>query len=85
MTDSYMLFQVLLFSVVPMNHIRVIEAFYDGQELVVRSTKNYDIQHRDLDLLIRLSRWWVRYPSQKDTSGFVPVSLEEILAARGLV
>lgn len=27
-----------------MNHIRVIEAFYDGEELVVRRTQNYDIQ-----------------------------------------
>ncbi|OJJ80188.1 uncharacterized protein ASPGLDRAFT_135390 [Aspergillus glaucus CBS 516.65] len=76
---------VLLFSVVPMNHIRVIEAFYDGKELVVRSTKNHDIEHRDLDLIIRLSRWWVGYPSQKDTRGFAPAALEEILAARGLV
>lgn len=48
---------ILLFSVVPMNHIRVIEAFYDGEELLVRRTQNYDIQHRNLDLLIRLSRW----------------------------
>lgn len=68
-----------------MNHIRVIGAFYDGKELVVRSTKNHDIEHRDLDLIIRLSRWWVGYPNQKDTEGFVPAAPEEILAARGLV
>lgn len=63
-----------------MNHIRVIEAIHDGKELVVRSTESYDIKHRNLDLLIRLSG----YPSEEnDAKGFVPT--KDILAAIGLV
>lgn len=42
--------QAFLFSVMPTNHIRVIEVFYDG--LVACSTKNYGIRHRDLDLYL---------------------------------
>lgn len=56
-----------------MNHIRVLEAFQDGEELVVRSIKNYDIGSRNLDTLLLLSRWWLGYPSDKlDTRGYVP-------------
>lgn len=56
-----------------MSHVRVLEAFQDGEELVVRSSKNYDIGSRNLDTLLLLSRWWLGHPNDKlDIRGYVP-------------
>ncbi|ODM15552.1 hypothetical protein SI65_09155 [Aspergillus cristatus] len=56
-----------------MNHVRILEAFHDGNELVVRSTQNYDLEHRNLDTLLLLSRWWLGHSNkEKDTNGYVP-------------
>lgn len=59
--------QVLLFSVVGLHHVRVLEAFFQDEELVVRTTGLYDLGKQDDELLMRLSRWWLGHASGRST------------------
>lgn len=59
--------QVLLFSVVGMHHVRVLEAYFDGKELVVGATGLYDLEQRNHELLIQLSRWWLGHAGDRST------------------
>ncbi|KAI9372849.1 hypothetical protein BJX61DRAFT_542287 [Aspergillus egyptiacus] len=59
---------VLLFSIVGMHHLRVLEAFFDGENLVIRTTQNFDIGQPDRKFFITLSRWWLGFPSSKSTA-----------------
>ncbi|KKZ66140.1 hypothetical protein EMCG_08129 [[Emmonsia] crescens] len=61
---------VLLFSVVGMHHIRVVEAYSNGEGLVVRATRLYDLKHRDHKLLIQLSKWWLSHASDRSTQEY---------------
>ncbi|EGC45060.1 conserved hypothetical protein [Histoplasma capsulatum var. duboisii H88] len=61
---------VLLFSVVGMHHIRVLEAYFNGKELVVRATGLYDLEHRNHKLLIQLSKWWLGHASDRSTQEY---------------
>ncbi|OJD16610.1 hypothetical protein AJ78_03250 [Emergomyces pasteurianus Ep9510] len=61
---------VLLFSVVGMHHIRVLEAYFNGEELVVRATELYDLEHRNHKLLIQLSKWWLGHASDMSTQEY---------------
>ncbi|KAK2768593.1 hypothetical protein FQN54_000449 [Arachnomyces sp. PD_36] len=63
----HMIAPVLLFSVVGMHHVRVLEAFFDGKELEVRTTGLYDLGQKNEELLIHLSRWWLGHASDKST------------------
>lgn len=42
-------------------HFRVLEAHFDGNRLVVRSTPLYDMRRKrqDRDFLQSLTRWWL--------------------------
>lgn len=53
-------FKILIFSVMAPWHLRVLEAYYNGNNLVVRSTPLYDIREKmeDDDFLQNLTRWW---------------------------
>ncbi|OJD23817.1 hypothetical protein ACJ73_04830 [Blastomyces percursus] len=61
---------VLLFSVVGIHHIRVVEAYSNGKELVVRATGLYNLKHRNHKLLIQLSKWWLSHASDKSTQEY---------------
>ncbi|OAX77498.1 hypothetical protein ACJ72_08203 [Emergomyces africanus] len=61
---------VLLFSVVGMHHIRVLEAYFNGKELVVRATELYDLEHQNHKLLIQLSKWWLGHASEMSTQEY---------------
>jgi hypothetical protein len=50
-----------------MHHLRVLEAYFDGEELFVRTTKLYDMEKQIHDVLLRLSRWWLGHASDKPT------------------
>ncbi|KAL4801832.1 hypothetical protein BDV18DRAFT_164644 [Aspergillus unguis] len=49
------------------HHLRVIEAYHDGQELVLRTTPLLDMARRDEDLLRILTKWCLGGPSQQST------------------
>lgn len=44
-------------------HFRVLEAYFNGNNLVVRSTPLYDmmVKREDDDFLQNLTRWWFGY------------------------
>ncbi|QVM12355.1 hypothetical protein D8B26_006985 [Coccidioides posadasii str. Silveira] len=56
---SHIIAPVLLFSVVGMHHVRILEAYFNGKQLMVHSTKLYDLEQQNHELLIQLSRWWL--------------------------
>ncbi|RDW84140.1 uncharacterized protein DSM5745_04466 [Aspergillus mulundensis] len=58
---------VLIFSAIGEHHLRVIEAYHDGKELVMRTTKLFDLGQRDDDLLVTLSKWHLGGASAKST------------------
>ncbi|RAK78081.1 uncharacterized protein BO72DRAFT_376283 [Aspergillus fijiensis CBS 313.89] len=58
---------VLLLSAIGEHYLRVIEAYFDKGQLIMRSTPLMDMRERDLDRLITLSRWCWGGPSSKDT------------------
>ena len=59
--------QILLFSVVGMHHIQVLEAYFNGKELVVRTARLYDLGQANQELLILLLRWWLGHASNRST------------------
>ncbi|KAL1961045.1 hypothetical protein VTO42DRAFT_4933 [Malbranchea cinnamomea] len=60
---------ILLFSIVGLHHVRVLEAHFNGKQLVVRVTKLYNMEKKDTELLRLLSSWWLGHPSEKSTVG----------------
>ncbi|KAL2821903.1 hypothetical protein BJX63DRAFT_377399 [Aspergillus granulosus] len=59
---------VLIFSVIREHCLRVIEAYHDGEQLVMRTTPLVDLREADDDLFIKLSRWCLGGPSSKPTT-----------------
>ncbi|KAL4946271.1 hypothetical protein BDV06DRAFT_183086 [Aspergillus oleicola] len=59
---------VLLFSAIGDKHLRVIEAYHDGDHLVMRTTPLFDLSKPDEDLFIRLTRWGLGGPSTESTT-----------------
>ncbi|KAL4931964.1 uncharacterized protein BDV17DRAFT_288535 [Aspergillus undulatus] len=60
--------EVLLFSAIGEHHLRVIKAYHDDEQLVMRTTPLFDLRKRDDDLFIQLSRWCLGGPSSKPTT-----------------
>ncbi|PYI03932.1 hypothetical protein BO78DRAFT_321565 [Aspergillus sclerotiicarbonarius CBS 121057] len=58
---------VLLLSAIGEHFLRVIEAYFDKGQLVMRNTPLMDMRERDLDWLITLARWCWGGPSRKNT------------------
>ncbi|PYI29012.1 hypothetical protein BP00DRAFT_427912 [Aspergillus indologenus CBS 114.80] len=58
---------VLLLSAIGEHYLRVIEAYFDNGQLIMRSTPLMDMRERDLGQLITLVRWCWGGPSSKDT------------------
>jgi hypothetical protein len=50
-----------------MHHLRVLEAYFDGEELFVRTTKLHDMEKQNHDVLLLLSRWWLGHASDRST------------------
>ncbi|PLB40303.1 uncharacterized protein BDW47DRAFT_123801 [Aspergillus candidus] len=53
---------VLIFSVMYPHHLRVLEASYNGENLVVGKTPLYDMATYNYALLVSLAKWWLGYP-----------------------
>ncbi|KAL4792663.1 hypothetical protein BDV19DRAFT_368229 [Aspergillus venezuelensis] len=58
---------VLIFSAIGGHHLRVIEAYHDGEKLIMRTTKPYDMSKRDDNLINELTRWRLGGPTDKTT------------------
>ncbi|GAB1217429.1 hypothetical protein ATERTT37_006668 [Aspergillus terreus] len=52
---------VMLFSIMGPFHLRVLEAYYNGDKVVVRKTKLYDMRGYNPTTLDLLHRWWLGY------------------------
>ncbi|KAL2821902.1 hypothetical protein BJX63DRAFT_427262 [Aspergillus granulosus] len=59
---------VLIFSAIREHYLRVIEAYHDGEQLVMRTTPLFNLRKPDYDLFIQLSRWCLGGPSSKPTT-----------------
>ncbi|RDW84143.1 uncharacterized protein DSM5745_04469 [Aspergillus mulundensis] len=66
--DMNVLAPVLCFSAIGHHHLRVIEAYHDGVDLVVRSTPVFNMLHRDDELLMALAKCLLGGASDKPTS-----------------
>lgn len=51
----------MLFSIMGPFHLRVLEAYYNGNKVVVRKTKLYDMREYNPTTLDLLHRWWLGY------------------------
>ncbi|KAI9041454.1 uncharacterized protein KD926_006850 [Aspergillus affinis] len=51
--------QVMFYSAMGPQHIRVLEAYFNGENLVIRKTKLYDMTKYDAATLSLLTRWWM--------------------------
>ncbi|KAL4803992.1 hypothetical protein BDV18DRAFT_162402 [Aspergillus unguis] len=58
---------VLLFSAIGEHHLRVIEAYHDGEQLVMRTTPLFDLGKPHDSFLIKLTRWFLGGASSKST------------------
>ncbi|KAL4781983.1 hypothetical protein BJX76DRAFT_333893 [Aspergillus varians] len=58
---------VLLISAFGPHHLRVLESYHDGKELVVRATRLYDMRQRDEQLITTLAQWILGYASAEST------------------
>ncbi|KAE8153053.1 hypothetical protein BDV25DRAFT_137294 [Aspergillus avenaceus] len=52
---------VMVYSVMGPAHLRVLEAYYNGQHLVVRKTELYDMRDFNPALITLLTKWWLGY------------------------
>lgn len=53
-----MLMQVLLLPFMRPRHGRILQAHYDGINLVVLKSKLCDLRSKDVDALKLFARWW---------------------------
>lgn len=60
--DASMLMQVMLLSFMGPRHGRILQAHYDGTNLVVRKSKLFDLRSKDVDALKLFARWWCASP-----------------------
>ncbi|PWY86570.1 hypothetical protein BO94DRAFT_535734 [Aspergillus sclerotioniger CBS 115572] len=51
----------MVFSITGPQHLRVLEAFFDGQNLIVRQTRLYDLREYDAEVIDLLTRWWLGF------------------------
>ncbi|RAH87673.1 hypothetical protein BO86DRAFT_351692 [Aspergillus japonicus CBS 114.51] len=65
---------VILYSLMYPQQLRVLEAYFDGQNLVVSSTKLYDMRNEDTESLKWFLQWWLG-PPVGDTKS-IPVSCQ---------
>ncbi|KAB8257904.1 hypothetical protein BDV32DRAFT_126626 [Aspergillus pseudonomiae] len=52
---------VLLYSIMGPQQIRVLEAYFDGKNLIIRKTKLYDMKQEDMETVDLLTRWWLGF------------------------
>lgn len=55
---GHMMAPVLLFSLMGPQHARAIEAYHDGQHLILRTTKLYDFRTMNLQGVKDFAEWW---------------------------
>lgn len=49
-------------------HLRVLEAYYDGESLIIRKTKLYDMKEYNATTVESLTRWWFGYAAGETKS-----------------
>ncbi|KAF5864251.1 hypothetical protein ETB97_008248 [Aspergillus alliaceus] len=59
--DTHIVAPVMLLSVMGPQHVRMLETYFNGVELVVRQSRLYDMRKFDLGVLERFTRWWFGY------------------------
>ncbi|OGM39297.1 hypothetical protein ABOM_011967 [Aspergillus bombycis] len=52
---------VLLYSIMGPEQIRVLEAYFNGKNLIIRKTKLYDMKQEDMATVDLLTRWWLGF------------------------
>ncbi|KAJ5577505.1 uncharacterized protein N7459_006469 [Penicillium hispanicum] len=58
MLRAHLVAPLLLFSTMGPWHIRVLEAYFNGNKLVVRNTDLIDLRDKNDTVLKNLLRWW---------------------------
>lgn len=53
--------QVMMYSFMGPQQLRVLEAYFNGKNLVVRKTKLYDMAHGNTATIDLLCRWWIGF------------------------
>ncbi|PYI00547.1 hypothetical protein BO78DRAFT_329788 [Aspergillus sclerotiicarbonarius CBS 121057] len=64
----HVLAPVMVFSTMGPQHLRVLEAFFDGQNLIVRQTRLYDMTEYDAGIVDLLTRWWLGFAAGQTKS-----------------
>lgn len=57
-------------------HIRILEAYYDGKNLVIRKTKLYDMKKKTDENVELISRWFFAYAAGETTLPKALVSMK---------
>ncbi|KAB8225398.1 hypothetical protein BDV33DRAFT_198779 [Aspergillus novoparasiticus] len=52
---------VMLYSVMGPQQLRVLEAYFNGKNLIIRKTKLYDMKQEDTTTVDLLTRWWLGF------------------------
>ncbi|RAK96359.1 uncharacterized protein BO80DRAFT_392121 [Aspergillus ibericus CBS 121593] len=52
---------VMLYSLVGPQHLRVLEAYFNGKNLIIGQTKLYDMRAKDMATIDLLTRWWLGF------------------------
>jgi hypothetical protein len=53
--------QVMIYSITAPKHIRVLEAYFNDKNLIVRQTKVYDMRQHNRARIDLLIRWWMGF------------------------
>ncbi|KAG5303824.1 hypothetical protein I7I50_10708 [Histoplasma capsulatum G186AR] len=59
---QHMISPVLVFSLMGIQRARVIESYFDGENLILRSTGLYDFREKDVKGLKDFAGWWIGNP-----------------------
>ncbi|PKY07513.1 hypothetical protein P168DRAFT_97567 [Aspergillus campestris IBT 28561] len=58
---SHVIAPVMVYSIMGLEHLRVLEAYYNGERLIVRKSRLYDMREYNPGQLDLLTRWWLGY------------------------
>ncbi|KAH8423130.1 uncharacterized protein LDX57_000886 [Aspergillus melleus] len=64
---AHVMAPVMLYSIMGPQHLRVLEAYFTGENLVIRKTKLYDMTKYDASTLDQLTRWWLGHAGGQTT------------------
>jgi hypothetical protein len=59
--NSKIVIQVMIYSLMEPQHLRVLAAYFNGKNRVARQTKLYDMTREDSATIDLLTRWWLGF------------------------